>query len=298
METVESEVEDGQQDTTRDDDGAARAGCCPEGGPPDLGWIVQRPEPGGMLLSAEGVPLSHTRLCLVQMLQDKVEGGAEVTWRVYVPDARHLTQLGYPTVSGCCALFHDNSGYGRDPNRYLRDRYRGRWKPRYEDGPSGATDDRKRPSTSKGQADRLAHFLNWTDASGLDVDRMSYEDVLSYQDEMPAARPSGSRPTVGPATRNQRADEATFYLMWRSDLDLRASFNVTAKLIRLPVHGRHGNKFVYARTGRLATSGDGLPTLSLPTPAQKLVWYSALRKRLGQAKMLAAKGSRTSESRR
>lgn len=233
------------------------------------------------------VQLSHTSLRLVQALRDYVEHGAKMTWRVYVPDAHRLTQLGYPKVSGCCSLFHDEHGYGRDPNRYLRDRYRGRWVPQYKDGPSGVKSQGKRPTTSKGEADRLAHFLNWIDANGLDVNHISYEDVLFYQDEMTTLRPSGIQPS--PATRNQRADVATFYLMWRADLGLRASFDVTATLTRLPIQGRRGEKLVYARTGRLPVSRDGLPTLSLPTPAQKLVSYSAVRKRLGEAKMLAAR---------
>ena len=212
-----------------------------------------------------------------------------MTWRVYVPDASRLTQLGYPAVSGCCSLFHDDRGYGRDPNRYLRDRYRGRWVPQYKEGPSGAKPKRKRPTTSKGEADRLAHFLNWTAAVGFDVDQMSYEDIVSYQDEMPSIRPSRRRKVVGPATRNQRADVATFYLMWRADRGLRPPFEVTTKLINVPVRGAEGDTFVYARTDRLPHSGAQLPALSLPTPAQKLAWYSAVKKRLGFAKMIAAR---------
>ncbi|RST87283.1 hypothetical protein EJC49_06210 [Aquibium carbonis] len=212
-----------------------------------------------------------------------------MTWRVFIPDADRLSELGYPAIAGCCSLFHDAKGYGHEPNRYLRDRYRGRWVPEYKEGPTGAKREGKRPTTSKGEADRLAHFLNWAEAGGIDVDRMDYEDVLSYQDNMIAFRPSQQRPTVGGATRNQRADVATFYIMWRSDQGLRATFDVTSKLVRVPYRGTEGDVFVYARTGRVRESGDQIPTLSLPTPAQKLAWYAAVRKRLGEAKMLASR---------
>lgn len=208
-----------------------------------------------------------------------------MTWRVFVPDADRLTELGYPAIAGCCSLFHDAKGYGHEPNRYLRDRYRGRWVPEYKEGSTGAKREGKRPTTSKGEADRLAHFLNWAEAGGIDVDRINYEDVLSYQDNMIAFRPSQQRPTVGAATRNQRADVATFYLMWRADQGLRPSFNVPTKLVRVPYRGT----FVYSRTGRLRQSAAQLPTLSLPTTAQKLAWYSAVRSRLGEAKMLASR---------
>ncbi|MBH0240019.1 hypothetical protein [Methylobrevis albus] len=212
-----------------------------------------------------------------------------MTWRVFVPDADRLTELGYPALAGCCSLFHDAKGYEHEPNRYLRDRYRARWVPEYKEGPTGAKREGKRPTTSKGEADRLTNFLNWAEAGGIDVDRMNYECVLSYQDNMIAFRPSQQRPTVGAATRNQRADVATFYLMWRAEQGLRWAFDVPTKLVKVPYRDIRGDVFVYSRTGRLRQSAAQLPTLSLPTAAQKLAWYSAVRTRLGEAKMLASR---------
>lgn len=289
MKVTASETRDEREIEKPPSVAGACAGAHPAGASPTAGAAYRRHPTRCVEVSSPGHHLPVTGLRHVQAFRSPVAKGVTMTWRVFAPDSNRLIQLGYPALSGCHVLFHDERGYGRDPNRFLRDRYRGRWEPHYKDGPSGARNDPKRPTSSKGEADRLAHFLNWAEAHVLDIDRMNYEDVLGYQDNMTPLRPSLRRPTVGPATRNQRADVATLYLMWRADRGLRSGFDVTTKLVRAPSRGRKEAVLVYARSGRQRHSGDQLPTLSLPSKAQKLAWYTAVRRRLGVAKMLASR---------
>lgn len=213
----------------------------------------------------------------------------QLPWSVFAPNSDRLTSLGYESVSGCSVLFHSDRGYERIPNRYLRERSTGRWTPEFEGGPSAASGHRHAESSSKGTADKLSNFLNYAEAFRLDIENLTYHDVLDYQNGMAQGRWSCSGKRLKPSTCNQRADEATFYLMWLADRGYRKRFEVDTKRVRFFGPGRNRGQSFLSRRGRLPIGEHTLAVLELPQKGQVLTWLSVLQRRRGTAKMFACR---------
>lgn len=206
---------------------------------------------------------------------------------VFVPDAQRLKQVGYPKISNCPALFHNVRGYERLPNRYLRDRCTGRWAPRFDGTYSGNSGRAQTAATSKGTADRLCNFLNWAEATCRSPTTMTYDEVLTYQSEMFEGRWSKHHRALKPSICNQRADEATFYILWLADHEYRAPFEVQTRRAYYHGPGRARRYSTVTRNGRIPVGEHSLEILAIPSKSQVLNWLSAVWKRRGKAKMLA-----------
>lgn len=210
-------------------------------------------------------------------------------WTVFKPDAQRLEALGFRDVARCCTLFNDD-GYAHRQNRYLRDRATGRWVPKFEKGPSSATGMQLRERSNKNTADALKDFLSWCDAARLDPDTAEYSTILDYQDDMESGYWAAKGEPLKPGTINNRADEATFYLMWSADRGMRGRFDVPVVRAKgQPTKMRASAQLAWVRQGRKKEGETSLRDLVLPTMFGVRTWLAAVEEHRGHAKMLACR---------
>lgn len=202
--------------------------------------------------------------------------------KVFFPDPERLAARGYEAVANVPVIFDSNGRYCRMHNRYLRERSRLEWHP-------GGGADIPRGRTLGNIAERLLNFVLWCEAGPVEWRSAIYDDVLRYQKEQISGKWSRTGIGLGPSTANQRADEATAFLRWAAERNLRGPFDV--KMIAQPRRkGRvRGPKMV--RIGRAkedATSLDNSGFI-LPKPEEVREWLAAVGLQRGRAKRLACK---------
>lgn len=213
---------------------------------------------------------------------------------LFFPEQTRLTQLGYGRVAHVPVLFDREGRYCREINRYLRARATLEWHPSMDAISVGR--DFPRPASLRSMAYELKNFTEWCCHRGLDWRCLSYDEIETYQRELLdgrwAARP---RHRLKAGTANARADQATHFLRWASDRELRSPFKVPMIEKMRPVRSGRTSTASLAitrvRAGRAKRSNTEqvAKIVMLPTVEEVRGWLVSLRKRRGYAKALACR---------
>jgi len=207
----------------------------------------------------------------------------EFTVSIFQPDAEKITELGFASVAHVPVIFDSRQRYCRQYNRYLRERAELDWRP------SGAFGDRPRPRTLKAIAEKLSNWISWCETHDLPWETATYQDVLAYQNDQHSGFWSASGRALAPATCNERADEATRFLVWATDRGLRREFKVNSTTQQKRICGRIWT--VTVRPGRLKErSGESrVDAFRLPQPSEVRQWLEAVKQQRGFAKYLTCR---------
>lgn len=211
--------------------------------------------------------------------------------KLFRPDADRLREVGFGAVAHVCVLFDDNGRYLRDHNRYLRHRALGDTATHLSE--PWDYEEELLPKTIENIGRHLGIFQDWCAHRKLDWRIVTYNGVLRFQNDMTSGRWSPSGRALTAATANQRADEATKFLLWAAMAGLRRPFSVRYKLKRLPPEARSpsGKEDVRSRWGRRpeSTTQDVGQAFSLPQAEEIAIWLKGVRAKKGYAKYLASR---------
>lgn len=215
------------------------------------------------------------------------------------PDPQAMKREGYARVAYVPFLLGDDGSYPEQVNRYIRARALAQWKPRL--GSDGeAKEPRYRFLTDRSNdevAGRLRRFLDWCDLRGHRIDRLSYQELLLWQDErldgtFGLLKGRGRLDTSSPSVT-----EAAYFLTWLAEVPrdsmgepLRQPFNRFGDAIsevHMPAMGRRqlGNQAAHENTKRRRIPRR---TLRLPKPSEVDQWLAALRIRAPVKALMAA----------
>ena len=201
--------------------------------------------------------------------------------KMFMPDPKRLSDLGFASVAHVPVLFDGKHRYCQIHNRFLRERALGEWSPKAAADPTfGGEIPGQR--TVAASARHLGVFIDWCEAKERHWNKVGYDDVLEFQNSMADGRWSLSGGELARVTVNQRADEVTNFLTWANQMGLRPAFKVryraSARYVNSGQSSVKSVTRVRAKIGRLKTSKTtSIKAVSmLPRPAEVRNWLDAV----------------------
>ncbi|SFL13042.1 Site-specific recombinase XerD [Mesorhizobium albiziae] len=213
--------------------------------------------------------------------------------KIFVPDPARITALGFEAVAHVPVIFDGRNVYCREHNRYLRERALGEWSPKHQ---LFCDVEPLAPKSVRNSGNYLCVFVTWCDENAVDWLTVTYKKgPLNFQKNMTDGIWSPSGRNLGANTANQRADEATNFLIWAAQSGLRAEFTVpyrsSTRRIATDDLSSSGVATYRTRVGRAKSSlTSSVATAAiLPKAAEIGEWLQDVKARLGLAKYLACR---------
>lgn len=215
---------------------------------------------------------------------------------VFKPDAKRLKELGHGRVAHVPVLFDRNQRYCRAHNAYLRVRAKLEWHPVSGTSEASAARGVPLPNTMLRMAYSIANFIDWCEARHVAWEEITYDQVVTYQDEQMRGTWSSERKRkLKSETANARADEATHFLRWAAAANLRRPFNVRTvtkpRRVRTGTASGTGRSVVLVREGRARQEHGGSEStlIFLPRAEEVRDWLRRVKVQRGYAKALACR---------
>jgi integrase len=221
--------------------------------------------------------------------------------RLLFPDDNVMKEQGYAQVAHIPFLLGDDGAYLDEANRYLRERALLEWLPEEafdlaetrSSYRSGRTLSYPTTASLRAIGERLKNFLSWCIREKLDwrVAEYTQHVVNGYQVAMSDGKWSADGRSLGGATINQRAAEATLFLAWSVQTGLRL---IGAPPFKVPRHRGRQQRVAGTSSCRNSTIPESragrvheVPQLfTLPSSEEVAVWLSRVYTMRGKVKGL------------
>ena len=215
---------------------------------------------------------------------------------VFKPDAERLKALGYGRIAHVPVLFDRHHRYCRAHNAYLRVRAKLEWHPLSGQAEISAARDFPRSNTMLRIAYSIANFLDWCEVRRVEWQEVTYDDILTYQQEqIRGAWSARRRHKLKASTANSRADEATHFLAWAAESKLRSPFGIRTvtktRAVRTGAASKTGQATISVRAGRAREEhGSSISMLIfLPKEEEVRAWLRRVRAQRGYVKALVCR---------
>ena len=215
--------------------------------------------------------------------------------RVVFPDPEKMEAAGFGSIAFCPFLLTDKGTYPREMNRYIRERALVEWIPTLKS--SGSSEEGwvrriefQTKASLETMARRLVDFSRWLELSKSDWRTLKYSDLLlKWQAGLLEGTCSASGRPLRVKTVNGRVQEATMFLCWAAERELRPQFVVP--LIRGRANIQNNGDHAFSQKAKIVVHRVGvLPLrpskLALPSPADVDKWLAQVELLKGPIKRL------------